>query len=171
LSSLTACRVCYILWPIPLKVGALRIVHNVRERPDAQCTVRLIVVTYLTGELSRFIKHDAQQHVNASSSAVNCGIQIQYPAINQHLIELVYNFSGDFSRDLHIYQSSGLIVLAIVMLVGCGKDNSASSPDISNVILGGSAVKGIINLGNVVAEELDTSGRAIARVDSGDCQR
>ncbi len=61
---------------------------------------------------------------------------------------------------------SGLIVLAIVMLVGCGKDNSASSPDISNVILGGSAVKGIINLGNVVAEELDTSGRAIARVGS-----
>ncbi len=61
---------------------------------------------------------------------------------------------------------SGLIVLAIVMLVGCGKDNSASPPDISNVILGGSAVKGIINLGNVVAEELDTSGRVIAQVGS-----
>jgi len=61
---------------------------------------------------------------------------------------------------------SGLIVLAIVILAGCGKDNSASSPDISNVILGGSAVKGIINLGNVVAEELDASGRAIARVGS-----
>jgi len=61
---------------------------------------------------------------------------------------------------------SGLIVLAIVMLVGCGKDNSASPPDISNVILSGSAVKGIINLGNVVAEELDTNGRVIAWVGS-----
>lgn len=87
-----------------MKVGALRIVHNVRERPDAQCTVCLIVVAILTGELFRSIKHDAQQHVNASSSAVNCGIQIQYPAVDQHLIELVYNFSGNFSRDLHIYQ-------------------------------------------------------------------
>jgi len=67
------------------------------------------------------------------------------------------------------------------MLVGCGGDSAFSSgtgnasasnttisntTEISNVILGGGAAKGIINLGNVVAEELDASGTAIAQVGS-----
>jgi len=70
----------------------------------------------------------------------------------------------------------GLTGLAIAMLVGCGSGGSAFSTDggiatttsnaavVSNVILGGGAAKGIINLGNVIAEELDASGEVIARV-------
>jgi len=61
---------------------------------------------------------------------------------------------------------SGFIGLVVVMLVGCEGGNSAPSQNISNVILGGSAAKGIINLGNIVAEELDASGTAIAQVGS-----
>ncbi|NOX91290.1 MAG: hypothetical protein GXP18_02225 [Gammaproteobacteria bacterium] len=82
----------------------------------------------------------------------------------------------------------GSIGIVIVMLVGCGgndpvsSDPPSSSPPLSNpppsnsppssppsssvdnVTLGGAAAKGIINGGNVVAEELDISGTVIARV-------
>lgn len=60
----------------------------------------------------------------------------------------------------------GFAGLAIVILVGCMGDDPDSLPDISNVTLGGTAAKGIINLGNVVAEELDDNGTAITRVGS-----
>jgi len=64
--------------------------------------------------------------------------------------------------------------LAALILAGCDIEDDpvlptegpASSSKISNVILGGGAAKGIISHGNVVAEELDANGTAIARVGS-----
>jgi len=66
--------------------------------------------------------------------------------------------------------SGGFTGLAIVILVGCGGggggSNSVSPSGVSNVTFDGTAAKGIIKLGNVVAEELDASGMAIAQVGS-----
>jgi len=63
----------------------------------------------------------------------------------------------------------GLTGIAIVTLVGCGAgeeegSDPSPSPSVDNVTLGGTAAKGIINGGNVVAEELDTSGAIIAQI-------
>jgi len=60
---------------------------------------------------------------------------------------------------------NGLTGIAIVMLVGCGGgDDPPPSSGVDNVTLGGTAAKGIINGGNVVAEELDVSGTVIAQI-------
>lgn len=68
---------------------------------------------------------------------------------------------------------SGFIGLAIITMVGCGGGGSGSEPtpdgpapsaDADNVTLGGTAAKGIISDGNVVAEELDASGAVIAQI-------
>ncbi len=74
----------------------------------------------------------------------------------------------------------GCIGIASIMLVGCGggeSDPSSSNPPppssnppassgVDNVTLGGTAAKGIINGGNVMAEELDASGTVIAGIGS-----
>ncbi len=61
---------------------------------------------------------------------------------------------------------SGLIGLASILLVGCDNDDSVPLSTVSNVILSGGAAKGIINLGNVVAEELNVNGTAAVQVGS-----
>ncbi|NOX92295.1 MAG: hypothetical protein GXP18_07565, partial [Gammaproteobacteria bacterium] len=64
----------------------------------------------------------------------------------------------------------GLTGIAIIMLSGCSDQapssgvNPAPSPGVNNVTLGGTAAKGIINLGNVVAEELKIDGTVLAQV-------
>ncbi len=63
----------------------------------------------------------------------------------------------------------GFIGVAVVTLVGCGEgvgSDPASTPgsSVNNVTLGGTAAKGIISGGNVVAEELNASGTVIAQV-------
>jgi len=74
----------------------------------------------------------------------------------------------------------GCIGIASIMLVGCGGEESDPSPSnpppssnnpppssgVDNVTLGGTAAKGIINGGNVMAEELDASGTVIAGIGS-----
>ncbi len=72
----------------------------------------------------------------------------------------------------------GCIGIASIMLVGCGGGGSDPSPSdpspsdpspssgVNNVTLGGTAAKGIINGGNVVAEELDASGSVLAGIGS-----
>jgi len=69
----------------------------------------------------------------------------------------------------------GLAGVAIVVLAGCGGGGGGSDPapapapasgNISNVTFDGTAAKGIINLGNVIADELDASGTVIAQVGS-----
>jgi len=65
----------------------------------------------------------------------------------------------------------GLTGVAIIVMAGCGGGGGSSDPaappeNIDNVTFSGTAAKGIINLGNVVAEELDTSGTVIAQVGS-----
>ncbi len=62
----------------------------------------------------------------------------------------------------------GCIGIASIMLVGCGGGGGGNDPapssGVDNVTLGGTAAKGIINGGNVLAEELDANGTAIAQV-------
>ncbi|MCF6258436.1 MAG: hypothetical protein L3J98_11195 [Gammaproteobacteria bacterium] len=67
----------------------------------------------------------------------------------------------------------GCIGIASIMLVGCSGEESDPSPSnpppssgVDNVTLDGTAAKGIINGGNVMAEELDASGTVIARIGS-----
>jgi len=79
---------------------------------------------------------------------------------------------------------NGCIGIAIVTLVGCGggggntptssnnDDDNGNGPvppsgsAVDNVTLGGTAAKGIIYGGNVVAEELDASGTVVSRIGS-----
>ncbi|HHI92074.1 MAG TPA: hypothetical protein ENK04_00960 [Gammaproteobacteria bacterium] len=61
---------------------------------------------------------------------------------------------------------NGFMGLAAIMLVGCNSDDPVPQPEISNVILSGGVAKGVINRGNVVAEELDDNGAVIAKVGS-----
>ncbi len=65
------------------------------------------------------------------------------------------------------------IGIASIMLVGCAgeeSDPSSSNPPpssgVDNVTLDGTAAKGIINGGNIMAEELDASGTVISRIGS-----
>jgi len=60
----------------------------------------------------------------------------------------------------------GCIGIASIMLVGCGAGENDPSPSsgVNNVSLGGTAAKGIIKGGNVMAEELDVNGTVIAQV-------
>ncbi|MCF6256246.1 MAG: hypothetical protein L3J98_07845 [Gammaproteobacteria bacterium] len=72
---------------------------------------------------------------------------------------------------------NGLLGMTIVVLGGCSDPappSSGVSPSsdvppssgVNNVTLGGTAAKGIISLGNVVAEELKTDGTVLAQVGS-----
>jgi len=67
---------------------------------------------------------------------------------------------------------NGFMGIAIVMLLGgCSDPVPSSEGDsaptgVDNVILGGTAAKGIIKLGNVVAEELKADGTVLAQVGS-----
>ena len=63
---------------------------------------------------------------------------------------------------------NGALGITIAVLVGCGGGGGGSTPPPppANATLGGTAAKGIINGGNVVAEELDASGGVIAQVGS-----
>ncbi len=60
----------------------------------------------------------------------------------------------------------GCIGIGSIMLVGCGAGENDPSPSsgVDNVSLGGTAAKGIIKGGNVMAEELDVNGTVIAQV-------
>lgn len=62
---------------------------------------------------------------------------------------------------------NGFMGIAVAMLVGCGGGGGGggSTPP-ENITLGGTAAKGIIKGGNVVAEELDASGSVIRQVGS-----
>jgi len=71
----------------------------------------------------------------------------------------------------------GCIGITSIMLIGCDggsvpspsdppSSNPLPSSGVNNVTLGGTATKGIINGGNVVAEELDVSGTVITAVGS-----
>jgi len=60
---------------------------------------------------------------------------------------------------------NGLLGMTIVVLGGCS-DPAPPSSGVNNVTLGGTAAKGIISLGNVVAEELKTDGTVLAQVGS-----
>jgi len=67
---------------------------------------------------------------------------------------------------------NGFMGIAIIMLLGGCSDPVPSSEDdsgptgVDNVTLGGIAAKGIIKLGNVVAEELKADGTVLAQVGS-----
>ena len=63
---------------------------------------------------------------------------------------------------------NGFIGIAVVMLVGCGGGGGGGSDPVvpSNINLGGTAAKGIIKGGNVVAEELNGSGTVVRQVGS-----
>ncbi len=72
---------------------------------------------------------------------------------------------------------NGFVGMTIVVLGGCsdpappssGVSPSLDTPPssgVNNVTLGGTAVKGIISLGNVVAEELNADGTVLAQVGS-----
>ncbi len=62
---------------------------------------------------------------------------------------------------------SGFIGVTIIVLGGCS-DGGGSNPDssVNGVTLEGAAAKGVINFGNVVAEELKADGSVLAQVGS-----
>jgi hypothetical protein len=61
---------------------------------------------------------------------------------------------------------NGIIGITVVILVGCGGGGGGggSTPPPSGATLGGTAAKGIIKGGNVVAEELKSDGTVLAQV-------
>lgn len=60
---------------------------------------------------------------------------------------------------------NGIVGIAVVMLVGCGGGGGGgSTPPPAGATLGGTAAKGIIKGGNVVAEELKSDGTVLAQV-------
>jgi len=68
-------------------------------------------------------------------------------------------------RDVRM-QFKGLMGLVVLLLVACGGGGGGSTPSPSAATLGGTAAKGIINKGIVVAEELAADGTVIAQVGS-----